>query len=150
MRIGILSDTHGLLRPEVVSRLMGCDAIVHAGDIDRPSVLEELCRIAPVYAVRGNNDRGWASDIPHVLDLNLGGKRLFVVHDKKDLPDDCLGYDLVVYGHSHRYACETRGHTIVFNPGSCGPRRFRQEITFAIAEVQDGEIRIERIDVEKV
>ena len=103
MKIGIISDTHGLLRPEVTKALEGCGAILHGGDITGPEIIEKLESIAPVYVVRGNGDRDWAEHIPLFLDFELAGLRVYMTHRKKDLPDDLSEYDLVVFGHSHKY-----------------------------------------------
>ena len=124
MKIGIISDTHGLLRPEVVKALTGCDAILHGGDINRQEILDQLNTIAPVYVVRGNNDKEWAEHLPLTLDFTLTDLRIFMTHKKKDLPEDLSMFDLVVYGHSHKYAETYIGKTLLLNPGSCGPRRF--------------------------
>ncbi len=149
MKIGILSDTHGLLRQEVVDRLAGVDAILHGGDINNAGIILTLRSIAPVHVVRGNNDKEWAEDIPLSLDFTLGGVRIFMTHKKKDLPADLNPFGLVVYGHSHRYEEERRGGTVLLNPGSCGPRRFNQAITMATADISgDGHISITRIDIE--
>ena len=136
-KIGILSDTHGLLRPEVVQALQGCEAILHGGDINRQDIIDQLNTIAPVYVVRGNNDKDWAEHIPMFLDFQLYGCHIYMTHKKKDLPQDLSDYDLVVYGHSHRYEQKSSGKTLLLNPGSCGPRRFHQDITMAIAEVDN-------------
>ena len=136
-KIGILSDTHGLLRPEVIQALQGCEAILHGGDINRQDIIDQLNTIAPAYVVRGNNDKDWAEHIPMFLDLQLYGCRIYMTHKKKDLPQDLSDYDLVVYGHSHRYEQKSSGKTLLLNPGSCGPRRFHQDITMAIAEVDN-------------
>ena len=103
MKIGILSDTHGLLRPEVLQALDGCAAILHGGDINRQEIIDRLEQIAPVYAVRGNNDKEWAEHLPLFLDFWLLGLHIYMTHKKKDLPKDLSSYDMVVYGHSHRY-----------------------------------------------
>ena len=147
MKVGVLSDTHGLLRPEALSALSGCAAILHGGDINRQEILDALSKIAPVYAVRGNNDGEWAANIPPFLDLRVAGLRAYMTHKKKDLPDDLSPYDLVVYGHSHRYEESRRGGTLLLNPGSCGPRRFNQAITLAVLEVGSGDIRVTRVDI---
>lgn len=147
MKLGILSDTHGLLRPETLAALEGCEAILHGGDINRQSVLDQLAEIAPVYAVRGNNDKEWAGHLPLFLDFTLADLRIFMTHKKKDLPADLADYDLAVYGHSHRYEAQTQGRTLLLNPGSCGPRRFGQPITLATAEVADGRIALTRVDI---
>ena len=147
MKIGIVSDTHGLLRPEVVKALEGCDAILHGGDITGPEILEKLGDIAPVYAVRGNGDREWAENIPLLLDFELAGLRICMTHRKKDLPADVSAYDLVVFGHSHKYEEVRQGRTLFLNPGSCGPRRFHQAITMAVAETAGGSVEVKRIDI---
>ena len=148
-RIGILSDTHGLLRPEVIRVLQGCDAILHGGDINRQEIIDRLETIAPVYAVRGNNDKEWAEHLPAFLDLRLCGLHIYMTHKKKDLPQDPASYDLIVYGHSHRYELKTEGTAYLLNPGSCGPRRFNQDITLAVLETggQDRRMMIRRIDI---
>ena len=138
-KIGILSDTHGLLRPEVLEHLQGCDAILHGGDINRQDIIDTLKGIATVYVVRGNNDKEWAEDLPLYLEFSLFGLRIYMTHKKKDLPKDLGGYDLVVYGHSHKYEEKREGKTLLLNPGSCGPRRFNQEITMAVMTVDDRE-----------
>ena len=147
MKLGILSDTHGLLRPEALAALEGCEVILHGGDINRQSILDRLEEIAPVHAVRGNNDKEWAERLPPFLDFSLAGLRVYMTHKKKDLPADLTGYDLVVYGHSHQYEQRTQGRTLLLNPGSCGPRRFRQPITMATAEIADGQIIVTRVDI---
>ena len=147
MKLGILSDTHDLLRPEVLTALAGADAILHAGDISSRAILDSLGAIAPVYAVRGNADKDWAEDLPPFLDLELGGVRLYMTHKKKDLPRDLTPYDLVVVGHSHQYSEAVQGRTTLLNPGSCGPRRFHQPITLAAAEAEQGRIRITKIEI---
>ena len=147
MNIAILSDTHGLLRPEVVEYLKTADAILHAGDINRPEIVEELKRYAPLYIVRGNNDKEWAEHIPHHLTVTLGGVSFYVVHNKKEIPADLPGIDAVVFGHSHKYLQEEKDSLLWLNPGSCGPRRFHQEITMMMAELADGEIQVEKISI---
>ena len=147
MKIGIISDTHNLLRPEVVKALEGCEAILHGGDITGPEIIEKLEEIAPVRAVRGNNDKEWAEHLPLFLDFDLGGVRIYMTHRKKDLPEDLSRYDLVLFGHSHKYEERRQGKTLLLNPGSCGPRRFHQAITLAVAEAADGSIEITRIDI---
>ena len=147
MKIGIISDTHGLLRPEVIRALEGCEAILHGGDINRQEILDRLEDIAPVHAVRGNNDKEWAEHIPLFLDFELAGLRIYMTHRKKDLPQDISGYDLVVFGHSHKYEGSMKGKTLLLNPGSCGPRRFNQAITLAIVETGGSSVEITRIDI---
>lgn len=147
MKIGVLSDTHGLLRPEVIAALEGCDAILHGGDINRQEIIDTLEAIAPVSVVRGNNDKEWAEHLPPFLDFSLFGLQIYMTHKKKDLPKDLSPYDLAVCGHSHKYEESRQGHTLLLNPGSCGPRRFHQAITLAIVEVQNGVLSVTRIDI---
>lgn len=147
MRIAILSDTHGLLRPAVVEQLKTADVILHGGDISRQSVVEEMQQYAPLYVVRGNNDKAWAEDIPHDLTVTLEGVTFYMVHNKKELPVDLTGVDVVVFGHSHKYVQEEKDGILWLNPGSCGPRRFHQEITMMVAEVAAGKIRVEKIPI---
>ncbi|WP_295343502.1 metallophosphoesterase family protein [uncultured Subdoligranulum sp.] len=147
MKIAILSDTHGLLRPQVVEHLKNADAILHGGDINRQSIVDELRRYAPLYIVRGNNDKEWAEAIPLDLTVTLGGVTFYMVHNKKEVAADLTGVDVVVFGHSHRYLQEDKDGVLWLNPGSCGPRRFHQEITMMMAEVTDGKITVERITI---
>mgnify|MGYP005806323691 CR=1 FL=1 len=135
LRVGLISDTHGLLRPEAQRFLRGCDHIVHAGDIGKPDVLRLLAQMAPVTAVRGNNDAGgWAASLPASQSLRLGGVALFVLHDLVELAihPAHAGVQVIVCGHSHkaqvqRHACGA----LIVNPGSAGPRRFKLPVTAA-------------------
>ena len=135
MKLAILSDTHGLLRPQVVERLKTADAILHGGDINRQDIVDQLEQYAPLYVVRGNNDKQWAEAIPHDLSVTLDGVTFYMVHNKKEVPADLSGVDVVVFGHSHKYVQEEKNGVLWLNPGSCGPRRFHQEITMMMAEV---------------
>lgn len=147
-RIGVIADTHGLLREEVKERLQGCDRILHAGDIHTPSVVEELNRIAPTCFVRGNADKEWAETIPITQDIDDIGIRVYMIHNQKQIDRAPEPYDLIVYGHSHKYEEKHIDGRIWLNPGSCGPRRFRLPITMAMLYIEDdGTIRIERIDI---
>ena len=145
MKIAILSDTHGLLRPEVTERLKTVDVILHGGDINKQSIVDELRQYAPLYVVRGNNDKEWAEAIPHDLTVTLGGVTFFMVHNKKEVPKDLSGVDVVVFGHSHKYMQQEQDGVLWLNPGSCGPWRFHQEITMMLAEVADGRITVDKI-----
>ena len=136
-RIGVLSDTHGKLREEVVEILQECDVILHAGDINTPKVLDSLREIAPLYIVRGNADKEWAADLPEKLSEEICGLRIFMVHNKKEIPGDIAGYDLVITGHSHKYEEKETENCFFLNPGSCGPRRFSQPVTMAVVEVEE-------------
>ena len=147
MKLAILSDTHGLLRPEVVEQLKTANAILHGGDINKQSIVDQLRQYAPLYVVRGNNDKEWAEDIPHDLTITLDGVTFYMVHNKKELPATLNGVDVVVFGHSHKYVQEEKNGILWLNPGSCGPRRFHQEITMMMAELADGEIQVEKISI---
>jgi putative phosphoesterase len=132
--VGVISDTHGLVRPEALEALKGSELIVHAGDIGGPEVIETLRRVAPVVAVRGNNDRGeWAEALPEYEALEVGGKFLYVLHDlnELDINPSAAGFRVVVSGHSHRPLMEERRGVLYLNPGSAGPRRFTLPVTAA-------------------
>lgn len=145
MRLAILSDTHGLLRPQVLEQVKNADAILHGGDINKPDIVKELQQYAPLYIVRGNNDKDWAADLPHDLTVPLGGVTFFMVHNKKEASPDLTDVNVVVFGHSHKYLQEEKDGVLWLNPGSCGPRRFHQEITMMMAEVENGKISVEKI-----
>jgi putative phosphoesterase len=143
-RLGLISDTHGLLRPEACAQLAGVDHIVHAGDIGRPEVIAGLRAIAPTTAIRGNVDQGaWAKGYPDTARLTLGGRSIYVLHDlgALDLDPAAAGIDVVVSGHSHRPKIETVGGVLYVNPGSAGPRRFTLPIAVAILELEGDALR---------
>ena len=145
MKVGVISDTHGLLRQEVLEILRGCDCILHGGDVNKPEILDTLRSIAPLYVVRGNNDREWAEGLPQSLTVTLGGVPFFMVHNKKDVPADLGDARVVVFGHSHKYLEQQRDGRLWLNPGSCGRRRFDQEITMAVVTVDGGALRVEKL-----
>lgn len=147
MKLAILSDTHGLLRPQVAEHLNTADAILHGGDINKQNIVDHLRGYAPLYIVRGNNDKEWAEAIPHHLTVTLDGVTFYMVHNKKEVPADLTGVDVVVFGHSHKYVQEEKDGILWLNPGSCGPRRFHQEITMIMAELTDGNIQVEKITI---
>jgi putative phosphoesterase len=143
-RIGIISDTHGLLRPDAERRLAGVDHIVHGGDIGDPEIIPALRRIAPVTAIRGNVDTGdWAGQFADTELVTLAGRSIFVVHDLKTLGIDpvALGIDVVVSGHSHAPKIETVGGVLYLNPGSAGQRRFKVPITLATIDITPDGLR---------
>lgn len=148
-RVAVLSDTHGLLRPEIREVLKTCEVILHGGDINSQEILDELREIAPVYVVRGNNDKEWAADLDNELTITLFGLRICMVHNKKQRKTDLRGTDLFIYGHSHKYEEKTVDGVHFLNPGSCGPRRFRQPVTMAVLEItaEPGNWRIRKIDL---
>jgi len=141
--VGVISDTHGLLRPEAVAALAGVERIVHAGDIGSPDVLAALGRLAPVTAVRGNNDRGdWAAGIAATEVVEVGGVSLYVLHDlhELDLDPRAAGFVAVIAGHSHQPRQEERDGVLYFNPGSAGPRRFRLPISLGRLTIARGRV----------
>jgi putative phosphoesterase len=132
--VGIISDTHGLLRPAALKALRGCHVIVHAGDVGTPAVLEGLRKIAPTVAIRGNNDKGaWASTLPETTVVEASGVSLYVLHDLNslDLDPATAGFQAVIAGHSHRPRIENRQGVLFVNPGSAGPRRFKLPVAVA-------------------
>lgn len=141
-RVGLISDTHGLLRPVALAFLEGCDHVLHAGDICDPAVLEALGRIAPVTAVRGNNDHGdWADALPHTIDVTFDGVGVRMVHDIADLDADLpADVRVVITGHSHKPAIVERDGRVFVNPGSAGPRRFRLPISIGELRIADGRV----------
>jgi putative phosphoesterase len=142
--LGVISDTHGLLRPEAVAALAGVERIVHAGDIGDPVILRDLGRLAPVSAVRGNNDRGdWAAEIPETEVVEVGGVALYVLHDvhELDLDPRVAGFAAVIAGHSHQPRQEERDGVLYFNPGSAGPRRFRLPVSVGRLTIERGRVR---------
>lgn len=148
--IGLISDTHGLLRPQALAALEGSDHIVHAGDIVDPAILETLARIAPVTAVRGNNDHGaWAEAIPETAVLEVEATVIYALHDLADLDVDpaAAGFHVVVSGHSHKPASGLREGVWFVNPGSAGPRRFTLPISVGRLRIAGGTIEPELIEL---
>jgi len=150
VRVGVISDTHGLLRPEALRALAGCERILHAGDIGKPEVLDALARIAPVVAVRGNNDAGaWAEKLPASEVVELGGVSLYLLHDlaELDLDPEAAGFAAVISGHSHRPSASVRDGVLYLNPGSAGPRRFKLPITVARVKTSGRHIPADIVDL---
>jgi putative phosphoesterase len=151
-RIGVISDTHGLVRPQALRALAGADLIVHAGDIGSPDVLDALRALAPLVAVRGNNDRGaWAAALPETEVVDASGRSLYVLHDVKELDLDprVAGFDAVIAGHSHQPRIDRRDGVLYLNPGSAGPRRFKLPIALAwlTVDAQHLDAEIVQLDV---
>jgi len=148
--IGVISDTHGLLRPEAVDALRGSRHIIHAGDVGSPDILEKLFQIAPVTAVRGNIDKeAWARILPETEVIELGGISIYVLHDlaRLDLKPQAAGFSVVISGHSHRPQQETRDGVLFFNPGSAGPRRFKLPISVGRLVIEHGKVRGELVEL---
>lgn len=148
--VGVISDTHGLLRPEAIEAMRGSDQIIHAGDIGDPAIVSELGRIAPLTLVRGNIDTtAWSRKLPATNVLEVGGLSLFVLHNVQelDLNPSGAGFASVIFGHSHQPAIEWRKDVLFFNPGSAGPRRFRLPISVGRLKVKNGTIEPELIEL---
>ena len=148
--LGVISDTHGLLRPEVMDALRGSAHILHAGDLGAPEILDELCHIAPVTAVRGNVDRAvWARTIADTEVFQVEGVSIYMLHilGELDLKPEASGFGVVVYGHSHMPKVEVKNGVLYFNPGSVGPRRFKLPVTVGKLIVEGGAVRGEIIEL---
>lgn len=146
MRVGVISDTHGLIRPEAIGALLGSDVIIHAGDIGKADVIERLREVAPTFAVRGNNDTGpWAAAFPVSQVVEVGEVSFYVLHEvsRLDLEPAAAGFAAVVSGHSHRPSIQFRQGILYLNPGSAGPRRFTLPVTVARVDVSGHEMRPE-------
>ena len=144
-KIGIISDTHGLLRQEVLDILQTCDWILHAGDFDRPEILEQLRYLGSIYAVRGNNDIGWAENLSSALRFRIEGVEFFMTHNRKDVAWDLGNTQVVVFGHSHKYLEKITDGRLWLNPGSCGYSRFGGEVTMAVMTVEKETYQVEKI-----
>lgn len=152
-RIAVISDTHGVLRPQVVQHIQSCEAVFHGGDMDTPEVFHRLQAIRPTYAVAGNADADWAKKLPDGLPQDLTaqlyGFRIYMIHNRKQIPQELYDYDIVIFGHSHKYQEETQGRMRYLNPGSCGRRRFGLPLTMMILTLYPGshEITTEKIEI---
>src|ERR1700676_22112 len=149
--LGVISNTHGLLRPEAVDALRGSDRILHAGDIGAPEILEALAKIAPVTAVRGNLDTAsWARALPQTEVVEAGGVSIYILHDlgQLDLKPEAAGFRVVVYGHSHQPKMEEKNGVLYFNPGSSGPRRFRLPVSVGRLTIVAGKVRAQLVELE--
>jgi putative phosphoesterase len=150
VKVGLISDTHGLMRPQALEALQGCDYLIHGGDIGKPEVLETLKAIAPLTVVRGNNDTddAWASDVPYEAVLRIGEVAIYTTHILADvpkaLPDEVR---VVVTGHSHRPVLQVRDGVLFINPGSAGPRRFKLPITVGMLHINGADVRGELIEL---
>ena len=152
LTIGVLSDTHGLLRPAAIAALAGSRTILHAGDVGRTEILRQLQLLAPLIAIRGNVDTGpnWASLLPETSTVEIGGIRIHLVHDRRDLSLEpaAAGIRVVISGHSHQPSIEESAGVLYLNPGSAGPRRFRLPITLAKLHLHGGRVEAELVELE--
>lgn len=151
LTIGVVSDTHGLVRPEIPELLRGCDRILHAGDVGGEEVVRSLSAIAPVHAVRGNTDCGpWGGKLPETEVVEAGGFHFYILHDiaRLDLDPAAAGFQAVIFGHSHKPTVYRRDGVLFLNPGSIGPRRFHLPITLARVRVRDGSLHSELIEID--
>jgi putative phosphoesterase len=149
-RLGVISDTHGLLRPQALAALERVDLIIHAGDVGDPAILRRLARLAPVRAVRGNVDRGdWAADLPLTRVVEVGGVHLYVLHELfcLDLDPAAAGFAAVIFGHSHRPHLENKNGVLFVNPGSAGPKRFTLPVTLALLTLHDRSLHPELVEL---
>ena len=149
--LGVISDTHGLLRPQAVEALRGSDRILHAGDVGTPEILEALVEIAPVTAIRGNVDtHAWARALPETEVVIAGGVSIYILHDlgHLDLKLGAAGFRVVVYGHSHQPKIEEKNGVLYFNPGSAGPRRFHLAVSVGRLVIEAGKVRAELVELE--
>jgi putative phosphoesterase len=151
MKIGVISDTHGLLRPGAVEMLRGSEHIIHAGDIGAPEIVPALERVAPVSAIRGNVDREpWTRRFPETEVVELAGLRIYIIHDVHalDLDPKVAGFAAVISGHSHQPKQEVKDGVLFFNPGSAGPRRFRLPVSLGRLEIVNGRVRGEILELQ--
>lgn len=148
VKIGILSDTHGLMRPEVMEILKTCDYIFHAGDVNKPELLDMIRPLGFIYVVRGNNDREWAEGLAKTLHFTVECVEFFMTHNKKDVTWNLGSVQVVIFGHTHKYQEKIVDGRLWLNPGSCGRRRFDQEITMAVMTVDQGKYQVEKIVIE--
>lgn len=149
-KVGVISDTHGLLRPAALAALKGTELIIHAGDIGKPEILTALKNLAPVLAIRGNNDRqAWARTLPDVLQLRLHDLKLQVIHDVHDIDGDpaAAGFGVVISGHSHMPGVTKRDHVLYINPGSAGPRRFKLPVAVAVLAIRQPHVSAEIVEL---
>lgn len=144
-KLGIISDSHNVLRPEVLEILKNCDCILHAGDICRPEILDQIRPLASIYAVQGNNDRLMVPPLAKTLKFTIEGVRFFMTHNKRDAALNLGDSQVVIYGHSHTYSQAERDGRLWLNPGSCGFSRFGTEVTMAVMSVENGKYSVKKI-----
>lgn len=146
-KIAIISDTHDILKNEVLTILKKCDLILHAGDFCKEEIYNQLKEIAPIYAVKGNNDGSWANVIPKQLFFQIEEVRFFMTHDKKDIPQKMTDIDIIVFGHSHQYFYENKENYLILNPGGCGRKRFNLALTMVLMDIKGHHYQIRKIEL---
>lgn len=149
IRAAVISDTHGLLRPEVEQVIGTCDVVIHAGDFDHQMLYHKLAVRQPLYAVRGNNDGNWAATLPLVKRFTLGGVKFIMAHERSDIPMVLDKEQVVIFGHSHMFYQQTEGGRLWLNPGSCGHKRFTLPLSLAVMTIQDQRIQVEPVWLEE-
>lgn len=148
MKLGVISDTHGVLSDEVIEKLQGCDYIIHAGDVGNKEIIDKLESITKTFVVRGNNDKDeWGLTLPEYREIEMDEVLIYVAHNKEDIPKDLKEVDLVIYGHSHKFYNETIDNIVYLNPGACGRKRFSLPLSMAIVEINLDDIKIEKFDL---
>lgn len=148
MKLGVISDTHGVLSDEVIEKLQGCDYIIHAGDVGNKEIIDKLESITKTFVVRGNNDKDeWGLTLPEYREIEMDEVLIYVAHNKEDIPKDLKEVDLVIYGHSHNFYNETIDNIVYLNPGACGRKRFSLPLSMAIVEINLDDIKIEKFDL---
>lgn len=147
-KVGIISDTHGLLRPEVMDILKECDCILHAGDVTQERLLDEIRNFGNLYVVRGNNDGLWAGNLSKRLRFRIEDVEFLMVHDKRDAGPQVSEADVIVYGHSHKYSQQVIDGRLWLNPGSCGYPRFGGEVSMVIMEIDHGKYQVKKIPLD--
>ena len=145
--IGIISDTHDIVRPAVLEQLKDCDSIIHGGDITSEALLDKLRQFGNIYAVRGNNDRQLFNRLQEVLRFEIEGIRFVMAHEKRNIPKNLQGVDIVIFGHTHKYFQEMIEQRLWLNPGSCGRRRFSLDLTMAKLYVENGKYHVQKIEI---
>lgn len=148
MKLGVISDTHGVLSDEVIEKLQGCDYIIHAGDVGNKEIIDKLESITKTFVVRGNNDKDELGlTLPEYREIEMDEVLIYVAHNKEDIPKDLKEVDLVIYGHSHKFYNETIDNIVYLNPGACGRKRFSLPLSMAIVEINLDDIKIEKFDL---
>lgn len=146
-KVGIISDTHNILKKEVLNYLIDCDYIIHAGDFCKKEIYDQLKKIAPVFAVKGNNDDIWANQLPKHLFFQIEKVRFYMTHRKVDILPDIQNIDIVIFGHSHQYYYDHSDSYVMLNPGGCGKKRFRLSLSMILMEIDEYDFQIMKVEL---